>query len=142
MSDPTKVAEWLLIGFKRAWLMKDVYVAAGLGGEDCAAVHERHRFMPPDNFSINRPVRAFFAAEWPKLNAFLCKHEADAAKVLSVIPQLERLTAKGNRGEVRGVRDILDMRQERRELRAVSKSYGLSRDAFKTNQRSAWNVCK
>lgn len=137
-----KLAEWLVIGFKRAWRMRDVYVAACLGDEDCAAVHERHRFMPPNNYSINRPVRAFFAAEWPKLNAFLCKHEADPAKLLSVVPQLVRLTARGNRGEVRAARDILDMRNERKQARAVSKSYSLSRDAFKTNQRSAWSVCK
>lgn len=136
-----KVAEWLIIGFKRAWTLRDVYAAIGSDSEPCEDVHERHRFMPPNNYSINRPVRAFFAAEWPKLNAFLCKHEGDAAKMLSVIPQMVRLTAKGARGEVRAAADVIDMRKERKESRAVTQSYRLSRAAFKTHGAD-WNVCK
>lgn len=139
---PERLAEWLIVGFKRGWKLRDVYVASGLSDVPCEVVHERYQFMPPDNFSISRPVRAFFAAEWPKLNTFLCNHEGDAQKMLSVVPQLVRLVAKGKRGEVRGPRDILDMRKERKTSRAVSTSYGISRDAFKTHQRSAWSVCK
>lgn len=140
--DQSKLAEWLVIGFKRAWLMKDVLSAAGLFNQDIAALHEQFRFMPPDAHSLNRPVRAFVAAEWPKLNAFLCTHEADAQKMLSVIPQIVKLKAKGVRGMVRSVADQREQTKTKKEWRAHSTSSRLSLAAFRSNQRSAWGVCK
>ena len=52
--------EWLIVG--QAWveIVLDVYVASGLSDVPCEVVHERYQFMPPDNFSINRSVRAFW----------------------------------------------------------------------------------
>jgi hypothetical protein len=141
-----KTAEWMIVGFVKAKDMIWVAAAVGLNGnreEEIRKWHEVCPFAPGWGKMQNRsPVRAYFASEFPKLSEWLIAHEKDAAKLMSVAPQLMRLTSKGAKGRSISAEDGREVRKARKEMRHTTTVYRASRDAFKTHQRSAWNVCK
>lgn len=141
-----KAAEWLLIGFVKCWRMWQVASAIGVdtnSKEQMEALCAAAPFMPPDDRqNYARPVRAFVAAEWPKLADWLLKHESNPDAISRAAEQVKRLKAKGVRGCVRSKDDIREQRQTKKDLRAATTSYREHRSAFKTHGRSAWNTCK
>lgn len=141
-----KAAEFMVVGFKRAWLLKEVAAAIGVDPHDDEQRAEMVKacpFMPAEYWHYKRPVRAFFAVEWPKMSDFMLKHEDAPQKLLSVVPALKKSVAAGvKHGTKRSKDDLAEMRATRREYRANAISYTASREAHRSNQRSAWNVCK
>jgi hypothetical protein len=140
---PETLATWLLIGFKRGQNLREVLWACGFSKDvDFADLHERFPFMPAAAWRYSRPVRAFVAAEWPKLNAFLVANENDPEKMARLPAQLVRLVSVSAHMPRQSKADAVERAKDKRDYRAAAASYGLSRDAFKSNRRSAWNVCK
>lgn len=144
-----RAAQMLLVGFCKHWSMSTVANAVGhinlTDNDNCARLHERAPCLPSDWFEYRRPARAFVLSQWPKLGAYLLKHENDRAKVLALIPQVERLTCKAGVGRATSLhssRDRYEAEKARREARIQRIDYELSRTAYKSNQRNAWNVCK
>lgn len=148
MSDDTKrrAAEMLLVGYVRAWSMGQVLAniipKGEIGLQDIEGLHAAAPFMPPVFWAYKRTARELVALNWPKLNEWLLKHEGDPAKVLSVADQVARLKWKPKHGDYRTAEDKREAKQVRDMNRQAATSYALSRKLFKTNQRSAWNVCK
>lgn len=140
--DQEKLAEWLVIGFKRCMMIKEVMIAAGANDMQIDELHQLAQFMPENAWAINMPVRAYVEAEWPKLAAFLVKNEGNPEKMLSVVPQIMRLKSRGNHGSRRSKEDAAELRQTKRSCLAESASYRMSRDAQKSTQRGAWTTCK
>lgn len=148
MSDTRRrAAEMLIVGFAKALMVRNVAAMAGYDPDDPDSVQkmsEECPFLAVNKYEIHRPIRAFVVSNWPKLADFLTKHEGDSAKLLSVVDQVVRLKRKPGEKSARLLRkeDYAEAMATRRQLAAASFSYGASRDAFKTHQRSAWNVCK
>lgn len=137
----------LLVGFCKHWLMSTVASAvepSDLSDDDeCVLLHKRAPCLPSNKFEYRRPARAFVISHWPKLGAYLLKHEKDHEKVLALIPQVERLTWKpGVKTKLHSATDLNDAKKTQRAAKVQQADYRLSRDVFKTTQRSAWNVCK
>jgi len=142
-----RAAQMLMVGFCKHWLMSTVAQAVeqtDLADDDeCARLHERARCLPSDWYEYKRPARAFVISQWPKLGAYLLKHEKDTEKVLSLVPQVERLTWKRKeQAQLHSKEDRYEAAKARRDAKVQGIDYELSRSAFKSNQRSAWNVCK
>ena len=141
-----KAAEFMVVGFKRGWLLKEVAAAIGVDPYDDdqrAEMAKACPFMPAEYWHYKRPVRAFVAVEWPRMSDFMLKHEDAPQKLLSVLPALKKSAALGvKHGTKRSKADLAEMRATRRDYRANAISYAASRESFKSNQRSAWGVCK
>lgn len=140
--DPKKLAEWLVIGFARHQRLLDVVVSAGLGGEDFARIKEAAPFFPSSAIRAKTPVRAYVAQCWPKLSEFLLRNSDNPQKMLSVVPQLMKLKANEERQQVLSAADVYENAKASREMRRTQTLHSISRTAFKTHGRSAWNVCK
>lgn len=142
-----RAAQMLLVGFCKHWLMSTVAQAVEqidlADDDDCVRMHERAPCLPANWYEYRRPARAFVLSQWPKLGAYLLKHEADPEKVLALIPQVERLMWKpGVRTQLHSREDLTAAKKAQRKAKLQQADYRLSRDVFKTTQRSAWNVCK
>lgn len=97
-------------------------------------------WMPVSGHHYGLSVREFVGRMYPKLSAWLIAKDCDAAR-LRCADQLPKLKAKAKADKV-SAEDRKEMRAAGSDYRTAMSSYGISRDAFKTNQRSAWNVCK
>lgn len=145
--DQVKMSEMLIVGFVKDWPMhKVVAVCGGVEGQawkETDSIHEAAPFMPADSYQYNSPVRAYIAAEWPKLADWLCRHEREGAKALQVAPQVRRLVSKGRRHRHvvadAGYREIA---ASRREARNTLTANAAARKQQLSHQRGAWNVCK
>lgn len=141
-----RCAEMLIVGFQKHWRLLDVLWSIGescQSEEDFKRIHAKHPFLPDNEWLYYRPVRAYVADEWPKLNAFLLRHAGDPEKLLSVSSQVERLKSSCMRGKpIRASADTAEMRKATRDYGRQRLTHKLSMDAQRSNQRSAWNVCK
>ena len=144
--EKTLVAEWLVLGFKRAWLMRQVCGAAELPDywtpDGAAALHARIPFLPANEHLYFKPARAYIAAEWPNLSRFLLAHERDPVKLLSVVPQIVRLTSASKASSPRSAADRKENGDATKELRRVEAANHAARRQQLSTQRGAWNVCK
>jgi hypothetical protein len=142
-----RAAQMLLVGFCKHWLVGTAAQAVeqvDLSDDaECVKLHERAPCLPANRYEYRRPARAFVLSQWPKLGAYLLKHEKDPEKVLALIPQVEKLMWKPNvRTQLHSREDRTAAAKAQREAKVQQADYRLSRDVFKTAQRSAWNVCK
>ena len=101
-------------------------------------------FMPDDVWVYRRggSVRRFFADNFPGVSNALW--DANSHEDRFVLAQrIERLSGAGKAVGSRFTgNDLHEMRKTRQALRQATTSYRASRDAFRSNRRSAWNVCK
>lgn len=97
-------------------------------------------WMPVNGRHYRGGVRAFVGAMYPKLSAWLFARKDDRER-LGCAQQLQKLRARMTAEKVRA-EDRKEMKAAHSALRATTTSYRANRDAFKTHQRSAWNVCK
>ena len=101
-------------------------------------------FLPDDVWVYRRDgsVRRFFADNFPRISDALWDAASDAIR-LKLSQKIERISGAG---KVVGSRfatgDLQAMRKTRESLRQATTSYRASRVAFRSNGRSAWNVCK
>lgn len=105
-------------------------------------------FMPENlhwyiaNHGSGVTTRHFVADAFPKLSDFLWSAKDNEAR-LKTATQIAKLRA----GTIKTTSRFSNAeRNERKaiewESRQASESYRMSREAFKTHQRGAWNVCK
>lgn len=88
-----------------------------------------------------RQVREYVGGAYPKLSAWLWSRESDVAR-LKCAEQIQKLRPPARMVGYVSAEDRDAMKRASKEERANTASWRLSRDSFKTHQRSAWNVCK
>ena len=146
MSDPTKVAEWLVIGFVKHWRMGQITSALGVDLEDEAAMVEfsnSYPFLPSSKWLYRGPVRAFVIAQWPKLGEWLLQHESNPVSCLAVVPKIVTLTFNPKRnGTYLSRADRYEGDKARRAMKITNAGNSAKRNQRESNQRGAWNVCK
>lgn len=105
--------------------------------------HAEYPWMPETKYMFTRgkKVRQFVGGHYPKLSAWLFDRPDDLSRLKCAV-QVQRLKRPAKPVTLRASEDQREMRKARSDQRAASASYRLARDAFKSNQRSAWNVCK
>lgn len=87
-------------------------------------------------------TRRFVADGFPRLNDALWDADDNKGR-LELSSRVETLDASDIRMSRQLSRDgVAAMRKAKSEFGRTMGSYRLSREAFKTHQRSAWNVCK
>jgi hypothetical protein len=143
---PQKVAEWLLIGYIKHWTMSDVPAALGVvrtREEELLELSKACPFMPSSFWQYQRPVRAFVASEWPKLNKWLLDHESNPAKCLACVPEIMKLACSNTtKGGFLSDSDKEDGRVARVALRVTRAGNAARRAQRASNSRGAWNTCK
>jgi len=146
MSDPTKVAEWLVIGFVKHWRMGQITSALGVDLEDDAAMVEfsnAYPFLPSSKWQYRAPVRAFVASQWPKLGEWLLKHESNPVSCLAVVPKIVGLKcSQTNKSTFIDKKDLADGERTRLAMKITKASNAARRTQRLSSQRGAWNVCK
>lgn len=145
--DQRRAAEMLLVGFVRALEMRNVAALAGYDVSDeeqLTRMGDECPFLRINRYERRTPVRAFVANHWPKLADYLVANEKNPKKVLAVAAKVAKLSCDPEKhsGSRFSYQDLKEIRDAREAMSANSSSYRLSREAFKSNQRSAWNVCK
>lgn len=143
-----QAAKYLVVGWCKRWsLMLYVETILGrkvgvIGDWDAFAdeVRRAYPWMPVNAHHYTRDVREYVGGMWPKLSAWLFSRKDDASR-LGCAGEVQKLRAKARAAKV-GDEDRKEMKIAGRDGRIAAASYRMSRDAFKTNQRSAWNVCK
>ena len=145
MQTKNYAAQMLLVGFQRSWLMSVVFDAIGSKYENDSDVNGLHAiapFMPCAKWQLKTPVRAYIASQWPKLSGWLIANSDKPEKLLTVIPQIERLTAKATHATRLTDDDKKEGKIIRRDARQVSGSNSIAKSIQLSTQRSAWNTCK
>ena len=147
----SELAKWIVIGFARCWVIRQVVEAAGLPAvqtkDDAAKLHAAAPFMPAELWSYigksGTPVRAFVSAQWPKLHAYLDLNHGCPEKLARAIPQVERLKSAESRMPVRRTADeAREINKSRQQLRRVTTANMAARAQQLSTQRGAWKVCK
>lgn len=142
MQTKNYAAQMLLVGFCKHWKMATVYDAIGARGDEIAQVHSLAEFMPMFGWQLHTPVSAYIAAQWPKLSKWLLTNEDDPKKLLTVIPQIERLKSRDVHAVKIGAEDVAEASKSRKDQRAVHVANRAARAQQLSTQRGAWNVCK
>lgn len=144
-----EVALWLVVGFKRSWLLRHVLDACGLvveTKEDAAAMHDRYPFLPALFWSYvgrsSTPVRALISAEWPRLHAFLDRNANNPEKLKQAPRQIVKLKCLDITRHSVSADDRKAWTKTKRDLRIKEAGLSAARDQRKSHGRSAWNVCK
>lgn len=148
MFDSKKAADYLVVAWCKEWPLwqyLNAIMERQLGeGDLTQAVNEASAAFPwltTQVHAYKRNTREFVAGAYPKLNTWLWDRPDDISR-LKCSSQIERLRCPDFlRGYV-SANDRSELKQSKRVLRQATTSYRASRDAFKTHQRSAWNVCK
>jgi len=146
--EPEEVAKWLCVGFKRCMTMGQVMDALGLdfrNGATDVEMHEHYGFWPtPGRWMHPTPVRAFFAANFPRLADYMDRNVKDPEKFVRVIPQLVKLKIKGEslRGTVLSQRERYEVNATKKKVRAATTTTRAIRDQRNSTSRSAWSTCK
>lgn len=146
MFDRKKAAEYFVVAWCKNWSMSQylhTVTEIDYGGDllpllDMAV--EEYPWLTKFGKAYKHSVREFVGGAYPKLNDWLWSRKDDLAR-LKCAAQVERLKPAILRGFVRAD-DRAEMKASTRDLAAADAAYRASRDAFRTNQRSAWNVCK
>jgi hypothetical protein len=145
--DRKRAAEYLVVAWCKEWTLGtylDVIAEENVHNDlrgKLEVLTEQFPWLPAAYAPYHKGVRDVIAGAYPKLSDWLWSRKTDAER-LKCAPQIERLKCHGlQRGYVSAA-DRAEMVESRQAESAASSSYRLSRAAFKTNQRSAWNVCK
>lgn len=145
MKSSDELAKMLIYGFVKNWSMKTFAQAVGVEintAEKCKAAHEIAAFLPVDMWPYSAPCRAFVAANYPSLSAYLIKHETEPAKLLAVSSQLVRLKCLDKHGEKFNDEDKAEQKRERKIYRRAAFGAAAYTASKNSQQRGAWTVCK
>lgn len=151
MFDRKKAAEYFVVAWVKDWplwqyaaIISEVQDTSKLSREEFIKMmneaREAYAWMPQVARQSKVGIRQLIGAGFPKLSAWLFAHSG-SDKILLCAPQIEKLVWKHHRGYVTDA-DRKEMVQTTRDEKQMTASYRISRDRFKTHQRSAWNVCK
>lgn len=137
----------MIVGFQKSWCVWQVVARLGVERVSHAqdvALHEIAPFFPDTNGVYDMPVRAYIAAQWPKLFAFLDLHASEPDRLIATGPQIERLTYRAERKSL-GYLSKADKKEGSAARVALLQAETANRCARRqqlSTQRSAWNVCK
>ena len=145
-----EVATWLVVGFKRCWLLREVLDACGLPAvdspEDAAAMHEKYPFLPALIWSYvgrnSTPVRALVSFEWPRLHQFLDANTTHPEKLALAPKQIVKLRCRDVQRLAQTKEDKKEAARNKYVQNRASASSVVLTNARKSHGRSAWNVCK
>lgn len=152
MFDTKRAAEYFIVAWCKEWTLTEYLKVVlerpklcefgqgefqGVLDEACAA----YPWLPKDYRAYPRTVRVVVGATYPKLSAWLFARNDDVAR-LKCAPQVEKLCCPEKPKPIFSDADRTEFKAARAGLRQATTSWRAARDAFKTNQRSAWNVCK
>lgn len=147
MFDRKRAAEYLVVAWCREWKM-GVYLDAIAEEsvhhnleERLDGLIEQFPWLPQRWRVYQGGTREFVAGAYPKLSEWLWSRADDAAR-LKCAPQIERLKCPERLAGFVSDEDRREMKKSSRDMGQSTVSYRQSREAFKTHQRSAWNVCK
>lgn len=148
MFDQKRAAEFLVVAWCKEWTLGEYLdaiseesVQHALSGGRLDGLREHFPWLTVNFHAYSRGTREYVAAAFPKLSEWLWRQKDDVSR-LKAAPQIERLKSpKVLRGYV-NAEDRKELKDSYAALRQSSSSYRMSRDSFKTHQRSAWNVCK
>lgn len=144
MFDQRRAAEWLVVAWCKHWTLAQYVRAIMESPEGDLPVHEAVEAFPwltKYYSAYPRSVREFIGGAYPKLSAWLFARPTDADR-LRCAEQIQRLRCPDRlKGYVKA-EDRREMKASSKDAGAAALSYQLSRESFKTHQRSAWNVCK
>ena len=150
MYDQAKAADFFVVAWCKNWTLGqylDVITGQFNSKDDLSlrvgAVSDAYPWLPSQLWQLRaygRPVRELVSMYWPNLSDWLWsrKTDIDRLKCASQVPKLRPTRSRGRVSE--DARS--EMKQSSKMLRQATTSYRASRDAFKTHQGSAWNVCK
>lgn len=156
MFDTQRAAEYFVVGWCKDWSMLDYLFTIFEApihkddktqriGEMLSKAKENFPWLPANLalYVSGTRMRTFVGGSYPKLSGWLFQQESDVAR-LRCAAQIQRLKPPALKHALRKVADAdrKEMRASSSAMRQAQSSYRLSRDAFKTHQRSAWNVCK
>ena len=150
MFDQAKAADFFVVAWCKDWTLGQ-YLDVVTGKFDCkdelsqrvASVAHICPWLPSQIWQLRaygRPVRELVSMYWPKLSDWLWARNSDIDR-LKCASQLHKLRPTRSRGRV-SEDERSEMKESSKLLRQATTSYRASRDAFKTHQASAWNVCK
>ena len=144
-TSPTYAALMLLRAFRQGFRVAAIPDAMGMPcetDEQCSELHRLIPFLPASEWVYRRPVRALVATQWPKLSAYIIKHEGNPEKLIEVIPQIERLVARSECNTATTNNELREFYRTRDNLRQVTTANHAARRQQESTQRSAWNICK
>lgn len=144
------VATWLLVGWRRHWLLRQVLHAVGIEiprtQDEAFAIHARFGFMSGLLWDYAGrgacPVRALVASEWPELSKHLLANDQRPEKLAACVQQIQQLKWVGKQRRVTSSADQKEFAKTRQELRRVTTSNRAARKQQESTQRGAWTVCK
>lgn len=148
-----QAAKYLIVAWVKDWGMRTLLevldgAKGDVGQSRIEALTVALPFMPKEvnwyiaNRGAGVSARHFIADAYPRLNDTLWSAKDHTAR-LALSPQIGRLKCAPVKVSSRLSReDRLESSANDRAMRQERTSYAASREAFKTNQRSAWNVCK
>lgn len=148
MLDQSKAAKFFVVAWCKDWTLMQ-YVGAvferpfGNIKDWEAFVSEATNaipWLPHEGRQYSYTVRSFVGSAYPKLSEWLWRQQDDVQR-LKCAEQIPKLRTTGKLTLVKD-EDRQEMRATSKNYRQAKFSYGASREAFKSNQRSAWNVCK
>lgn len=146
MFDAHKAAEFFVVGWCKEWTLGQYlrYVGALGDGDNFDDVVDKvtacYPWMPRLGRQYKNTIRSYVGSAYPKLSGWLFSRNTDIDR-LKCAAQIEKLRPAGRLPMVRDS-DRAEMKEAGRDEKQASMSYRLSREAFKSHQRSAWNVCK
>ena len=148
-----EAAKFLIVAWVKDWPLRTLLGVLSpdikfVTDEQISKVVQAFPFMPShihwyvQNHGAGASTRRFVSDAFPRLNDALWDSKDDQKRLL-LSAQVCRLSAGDIKQSTKldniGVKA---MNAAKRAMRQESTSYRLSRDAFKTHQRSAWSVCK
>lgn len=146
MFDQKRAAEFLVVAWCKDWTLgKYLNCVLECPGEELGQMVDRaveaYPWLPTAWRAYKTPVRVFIGGAYPKLSRWLFSRPDDISR-LQCAAQIQRLKHPKKYAAAVSDPDREEMIASKREEAASRASYRLSREAFKTNQRSAWSVCK
>lgn len=153
MLDKKQAAEYFIVGWCKDWSVMDYLRFVGvpmpapnhiIEGKEWDAIEQlvssNFPWMPKHARQYSTKIKTFVGCSYPKLSTWLFDRNSDVER-LKCASQIEKLRSPERIKKVSD-QDRIEMKASSRDEKQASASYRLSRAAFQTNQRSAWNVCK
>lgn len=147
MFDTHKAAEFFVVGWCKDWTLGQyLRFIEAINGDEVdwdtlvPQITAQYPWLPTLGKQYANSVRSFVGSAYPKLSSWMLSRISDVER-LKCAAQVERLRPPCRLSKVSDS-DRVEMKSACRDERQASASYKLSRDSFKTHQRSAWNVCK
>jgi hypothetical protein len=150
MYDQNRIAQMLVVGFVKGWDLRTVLNAGTSKSfsytdeEWPAEVHKACQFMPSGSpFVYKQQTSQYVCAQFPRLGAFLMKHLKTPEKLLSVVPQIERLKFDDTiKVSMRTRAELSEQQRINNGLKSKRAGNRASWASHNSHSRSAWNVCK